>query len=67
MRKDAVQKERDPLGRQKPSNDRLKNTSDNNGTSNMIDVDDDDDDLSVTALYKAEQRAKEVLSIVVFQ
>lgn len=55
----AVQKERDRLGRQRGSNYhyRMMNIP---STTYHIDEGDDDDDLSVMALLRAEQTAQEV-------
>jgi hypothetical protein len=63
MKKDAVQKERDRLGRQRHNNysyriATIKSIARINGN---LDDDDDEDDLSIMALLRAEQTAKEYI------
>ncbi len=59
----AVQKERDRLGRQRHSNYTYRITTIKSIGNINDDLDDDEDDLSIIALLRAEQTAKEVLKI----
>ncbi|CAF1014453.1 unnamed protein product [Adineta steineri] len=62
MKKDAVQKERDRLGRPRGYNYGMANVKTKSHLTGDLDEDeDDDDDLSVTALLKAEKTAQEYI------
>lgn len=56
----AVQKERDRLGKQRTHHFHSKMSAIKSTGYSSGDLDDDDDDLSIMALLKAEQTAKEV-------
>ena len=56
----AVQKERDRLGRQKSHHFSYDTTNIKTHPRSTGDIDEDEDDLSVMALLKAEQTAQEV-------
>jgi hypothetical protein len=57
----AVQKERDRLGRQRGNNYSYGIAPIKQSPNTTGDIEEDDDDLSVMALLKAEQTAQEVL------
>ncbi|CAF3415552.1 unnamed protein product [Rotaria sp. Silwood1] len=59
MKKDAVQKERDRLGRQRSHVYNFGTTNVKSNANLTGDLDEDEDDLSVTALLKAEKTAQE--------
>ncbi|CAF3615289.1 unnamed protein product [Adineta steineri] len=61
MKKDAVQKERDRLGRQRSNNHTYRMTAIKSIGRIDHDFDEDDDDLSIMALLRAEQTAKEYI------
>ncbi len=58
----AVQKERDRLGRQRHSNYTYRIATIKSIEHINRDLDDDEDDLSIMALLRAEKTAKEVLT-----
>ncbi|CAF0847539.1 unnamed protein product [Rotaria sordida] len=61
MKKDAVQKERDRLGRQRSHVYNFGTTNIKSSGNLTGDLDEDEDDLSVTALLKAEKTAQEYI------
>ncbi|CAF2407740.1 unnamed protein product [Rotaria sp. Silwood2] len=61
MKKDAVQKERDRLGRQRSHVYNFGTTNLKSNANLTGDLDEDEDDLSVTALLKAEKTAQEYI------
>ncbi|UJR33089.1 hypothetical protein I4U23_020547 [Adineta vaga] len=61
MKKDAVQKERDRLGRQRSHNHNYGMNNIKLNSHLTGDIDEDDDDLSVTALLRAEKTAQEYI------
>ncbi|CAF0881073.1 unnamed protein product [Rotaria sordida] len=61
MRRDAVQKERDRLGRQRSNNCNTRVVTIKSIGHLSDNLDDDEDDLSIMALLRAEQTAKEYI------